>query len=342
MRSVLLAMTRPIDESSNLADRSLDRIARRYALFAEKEARGRSPLYDELASAIAHHHATLTFLVTLPAAKQQPNLLFAAVRQTCGTPRGWQDFQRLLHEHKQQITAIMLARSTQTNEPARCATLLPVLAGLPQPLALIEVGASAGLCLLPDRYNYAYGEQQVQARSICAAEPPTFQCTASVNTPLPHEVPKIVWRAGLDLSPIDVHDAEQVGWLETLIWPGDADRLTNLRAALHVARQDPPHIVRGDLRTDLPALAAQSPAGATLVVFHSAVLAYLARPDRVQFRETMHALGATWICNESPEVVSDMITAQHLPAKPDSFLLSVNERPVAWTDPHGRSIEWIA
>jgi hypothetical protein len=44
----------------------------------------------------------------------------------------------------------MLSRSTQTNEPARCATLLPVLAQLPQPLALNEVGASAGLCLLPD------------------------------------------------------------------------------------------------------------------------------------------------------------------------------------------------
>jgi hypothetical protein len=335
-------MTGLIGKFSGHADTTLDRLAKRYAVFAEKEARGRSPLYVELASAIARDQATLTFLATLPVAKQQPNLLLAAVRQVCGTPREWQHFQRLLHEHKQQITEIMLARSTQTNEPARCATLLPVLAGLPQPLSLIEVGASAGLCLLPDRYNYAYGKHHVQARSTGAADPPVFRCTASVTTPLPHEVPTIVWRAGLDVSPIDVNDAEQVGWLETLVWPGEADRLTNLRAALHIARQDPPHIVRGDLRTDLPALAAQSPAGATLVVFHTAVLAYLARADRRQFRETMHAIGATWICNESPEIVSDMITTQHQPAMPDSFLLSVNERPVAWTDPHGRSIDWIA
>lgn len=330
-------MTGPLDEPNN----SLDRLARRYAQFAEKEARGRSPLYEDLASAIAHDRSTLTFLAALPVAKQQPNLLFAAVRHVCGTPRGWQDFQRLLREHKQRITEIMLARSTQTNEPARCATLLPVLAGLTQPLALIEVGASAGLCLLADRYNYRYDNHHVQTRSTGAAEAPLFRCTASVNTPLPREAPTIAWRAGLDLNPIDVHDAEQVAWLETLVWPGEANRLTNLRAALRIARQDPPHIVRGDLRTDLPALVAQAPAGPTLVVLHTAVLAYLPRANRMQFRETVRALGVTWICNESPEVVSDIITTQHQSAMPDNFLLSLNERPLAWTDPHGRCIEWF-
>jgi hypothetical protein len=127
----------------------IDRLARRYAVFAEKEARGKCPLYEELALGVACDRPTSEFLATLPAAKQQPNLLFAAVRFVCGTPHGWQDFRQRLHDHKRRVAAVMLARSTQTNEPARCATLLPVLASLPQPLALIEVGASAGLCLIP-------------------------------------------------------------------------------------------------------------------------------------------------------------------------------------------------
>jgi hypothetical protein len=146
--------------------------------------------------------------------------------------------------------------------------------------------------------------------------------------------------AGLDLNPIDVNDAEQVRWLETLVWPGEEDRLTSLRAALSLAREDPPRVIAGDLRTDLPALAAQSPA-ATLVVFHTAVLAYVPRTDRLRFYETMRELDAVWVCNETPEIVSDIVATSRQPPSSGSFLLSVDRQPVAWTDPHGRSIEWI-
>ncbi len=67
----------------------------------------------------------------------------------------------------------MTTRSTQTSEPGRCATLLLLLARLPQPLALLEVGASAGLCLLPDRYGYDYqvaGRHQRLIPSDASAE----------------------------------------------------------------------------------------------------------------------------------------------------------------------------
>jgi hypothetical protein len=318
-----------------------DRLARRYSVFAEKEARERCPLYDELALGVARDRPTLQFLATLPAAKQQPNLLFAAVRSVCGTPHGWQDFRRRLHDHRDQIAAVMMSRSTQTNEPARCAILLPVLASLPQPLALIEVGASAGLCLIPDRYAYHYGGHRVLPRSSGSGEPPVFRCVANPDTPLPKECPEVVWRAGLDLNPIDVNDVEQVRWLETLVWPGEEDRLTNLRAARNAAREDPPRVIAGDLRTDLPALAAQSPAAATLVVFHTAVLAYVPRTDRLRFYETMRELDAVWVCNETPEIVSDFVATSRQPPSSGSFLLSADRQPVAWTDPHGRSIEWI-
>jgi hypothetical protein len=319
----------------------IDRLARRYSVFADKETRGRCPLYEELALGVARDRPTLEFLATLSAAKQQPNLLFAAVRFVCGTAKGWQDFRRLLQDQKDQIAAVMMSRSTQTNEPARCATLLPILASLPQPLALIEVGASAGLCLIPDRYAYHYGGHRVLPRCSGSGEPPVFRCVANPDTPLPKECPEVVWRAGLDLNPIDVNDAEQVRWLETLVWPGEEDRLTNLRAALNAAREDPPRVIAGDLRTDLPALAAQSPAAATLVVFHTAVLAYVPRTDRLRFYETMRGLDVVWVSNESPEIVSDIVATPRRPPSSGSFLLFVDRQPTAWTDPHGRSIEWI-
>ena len=108
----------------------------------------------------------------------------------------------------------MLERRTQTNEPTRCALMLPLLAALPQPLALLEVGASAGLCLLPDRYGYDYDGAPARRRAAGAALPP------SGEVPLPDALPEIVWRAGLDLNPIDVTTRGQMRWLELLIWPG--------------------------------------------------------------------------------------------------------------------------
>ena len=138
-----------------------EQTARAYRRFAALEARGRSPLYERLAEGVAQDGEVIAFLLTLPKPKRQPNLLFAAVRYRLGTPTDWADFRYRLLAEPDAVREVMLARSTQTNEPARCATLLPVLATLPQPLALIEVGASAGLCLLPDLYGYDYGSSRL-------------------------------------------------------------------------------------------------------------------------------------------------------------------------------------
>jgi hypothetical protein len=233
----------------------------------------------------------------------------------------------------------MLARRTQTNEPARCAMLLPILARLPQPLALLEVGASAGLCLLPDHYGYQYGAHRIPPPS---PEAPVFAARASAATPLPNAMPRVVWRAGLDLAPVDLHDPAQCAWLETLVWPEHAERLQHLRAAIRIAQADPPSVFRGDLLTDLAAIAQKAPSDATLVVFHTAVLAYIADPtDRDRFAQTMRGLNAVWISNESPGAFPAIAARVRHRGPPGAFLLSVDGMPVAWSHPHGEWIEWL-
>jgi len=293
-----------------------------------------------LARAVADDAASLEFLEQLPIAKQQPNLLLGAVRHVCGTARDWPHFRALLHDNADAVRALMLVRSTQTNEPARCATLLPVLARLPQPIALLEVGASAGLCLLPDHYAYSYGAHHIAPASQ-PVPPPLFACDASPSTPLPDAVPHVVWRAGLDLAPIDLGNADDVAWLETLVWPEQADRLHRLRAAIAIARVVRPRLVKGDLLVDLPALAAQAPADATLVVFHSAVLAYVAdRAARERFADTVRGLGAVWVCNETPNVFPAISARIDTDQARGRFLLAVDGKPVAWTQSHGAAMEW--
>jgi hypothetical protein len=315
-------------------------ISARYIRFAENEARGRSPLYEELARGVAGDGETVDFLATLATDKQQPNLLFAAVRHLFGTPENWTGFRGTLLANRAAVRRIMLGHATQTNEPARCATLLPVLARLPQPLALIEVGASAGLCLLPDLYAYDYGRQQIHP-AVSDAEPPVFACTVSENTPLPTAVPTIVWRAGLDLNPLDAADPVHAAWLETLVWPERTDRLANLRAALRIAAVVRPRVVKGTLLgDDLERLCEEAPAHATLVIFHTAVLAYIANPaDREAFARRALSLCQYWISNETPGVFPD--AAARMAGTPGRFLMSVNRSAVAWADPHGNALEWL-
>jgi hypothetical protein len=277
----------------------------------------------------------------MPEAKWQPNVLLGVVRYLYGTPDTGREFVALVEGHTEEIADEMAIRSTQTNEPARCATLLPVLARLPQPLALIEVGAAAGLCLLPDYYAYDYGGHVVAPSARTVVEPPTFSCRVGPGTPVPDRNVEVVWRAGLDLRPVDLGDEDQVRWLEALVWPGEEYRLHGLRAACEVARANPPRVVQGDLRTDLLSLTSEAPRGATLVVFHTAVLAYvLDAAEREAFARTVPQTGAVWLANEHPEKIPGMmgLAGEH----PDSaaLILCVDGRPTAWTDGHGTWVDW--
>ncbi len=325
-------------------DDSVAVVAASYRSFA-RQAHGRSPAYEALAASAADDKMVMTFVASLPQAKRQPNLLFAAARFLLGCPAGAQQLRDLVGDSRAELTGVMLARRTQTNEPARCAVLLPVLAQLPQPLALIEAGASAGLTLLVDRYSYDYGGYR-----LAGADPdaPILRCEPRGSVPLPARIPAIAWRAGLDLSPLDVTSDDDMRWLSCLVWPGEGDRQDRLAAAIASARRDPPALQRGDLVADLPALAASAPADATLVIYHSAVLYQVAAADRERFVSTVRGLGAVWLSSEAPGIVpgtdlddgSDRGDARR--ASLFTNVLARDGRALAIADGHGAWLHWLA
>jgi hypothetical protein len=309
--------------------------AENYRVWAS-EAHGLSPAYEALAAAVADDRSILRFLVSLPPPKRQPNLLFAAARYLLGGPPALGELRQLVRQDHVRLSQVMLERRTQTNEPARCATLLPALAQVPGPLALIEVGASAGLTLLFDRYSYDFGGRVIRGTD---PEAPMLRCAVSGPVPVPAGIPDIAWRAGLDLNPLDVMSEDDMRWLSCLLWPGEGDREERLAGAVAAARRDPPAVFRGDLNTDLPALAARAPAGATLVVYHSAVLAYVAAEDRARFADTVREVGAVWLSNEGPGIVPGVT----VPGREDApfVLIRDGRTPLAYTDPHGTWVHWL-
>lgn len=323
-----------------------------YRKFARLEAAGTSPIYTLWAAGVAADDEILSLLLELPRPKRQANLLFGAARHLGVGEDSYADLRAWLLDHWAKVRELMLARSTQTNEAGRCATLLPVLAQIPGPLALIEVGASAGLCLYPDRYSYRFtvseaagssGSDSAKSTTLDPADGPSsvvLECELT-NTAVPDHLPEVAWRAGIDLNPLDITDADQREWLTSLIWPEHESRRERLLAAASVAAADPPHLVRGDLLDTVETLLAEVPAGSQPVVFHSAVLAYVDAEARARFASLMQSRDdVVWISNEGAGVLPD--TRAQLEThriEPDGrFVLSVDGRAVALTGPHGQSL----
>jgi hypothetical protein len=317
-------------------DDGLDRIAMGYRAFAGETAE-ESPTYSALATAVAGNLDVLRFLATLPGGRRQPTLLFASLRFLAGVPADGAELHERVVTEAERLRKTMLSRATQTNEPARCAALLPALAMIDGPLALVEVGTSAGLCLYPDRYSYEFDGRLVGARSAVH-----LRCATSGSVPVPADLPEVVARIGIDLNPLDVTDPGDRAWLRALVWPGpaEAERLQRLDAAAAVAAQDPPTLLAGDLVDRLPDALALVPEGATPVVLHTAVLPYLALPHRVAFIQRVQNLPVRWIAQEGSGMVPG--TGERYPGGwGPYFVLSLDGRPLAHTAPHGGRIDWL-
>lgn len=334
-------------------------LAAGYRRWAAREAAGSSPVYERLAHAVSADDAALDLLAGLPAAKRQPNLLFGALHwhgvpvEDPATALTW------LQDHWDEVRATVQERSTQTNEAARCAVLLPGLAELAArtdgPLAVVEVGASAGLCLLYDAWRYRYalpgGREHVVGSVGSAVELPCAVDGADAQLRLPASVPAIAWRTGLDLSPVDPTDADTRRWLQCLVWPEHVEREERLRTALDVAARLRPPVLAGDMTTDLAPLLARARrrldevAGAgrgAVVVTHSAALAHLGADERDAVRQVVSGAGAHRLGLEARAVLPDLAERLAADVADDGrFLVSLDDEPLALAAPHGSTLTFL-
>lgn len=338
-----------------------------YARFAAVDAAGESETFAAWADGVSRDEEVLRLLGELPPERRQPNLLFAAARwHGAPTPSGYEAFRRRLQADWASVSATMSTRTTQTNEPGRCATLLPLLdlIGAGRPLALLEVGASGGLCLHPDRYSYRYrdADGDIVGRLDPAGGPSSvvLDCRLTGEAAVPEGLPQVVWRGGIDLNPLDVTDPETRQWLATLVWPEHHDRRERLEAAADlVAGLEPGATGRGEVRVgdaaggDLEDLVieaeravAESHPEAVLVILHTAVAAYFPHALRQTWPDRMRALCAQgpprhWISQEGPGVLPGVSETATCIAEDDAaFCLALDGGVRAWTHGHGRALQW--
>jgi hypothetical protein len=310
-----------------------------------RDAQDESACFAEWSAGVVEDEEVLAWLADLPPLKQQPNLVFAAARwHGVPAPGPYDGLRSALLGDDGSIRSTILARSTQTNEVGRLATLTPAFATVAdEPIALLEVGASAGLCLYPDRYSYAWDTDE---GTTALGAGPRLSCRVRGRFAGVERLPEVAWRGGVDLNPLDVNDADAMAWLANLVWPEHDARRERLLAAIEVARADPPSLVAGDLLEELPRLVDEAGEHGRVVVFHSAVIAYLAEADRRRFQSTMAALvdagRCHWVSNEGKRVLPEVTaTGPEVPEDMMTFVLGVDGQVVAWTHGHGRSMRWL-
>jgi hypothetical protein len=240
---------------------------------------GRSPLYAELARRLAEEPLALSLGYDR---WDLPLRLLGAARYVALAGEGapfddWQSFRDLLVRHRERLAELVRTQAVQTNEVQRCFGLLPCFLSVARrsglPLDLLELGPSAGLNLLWDRYRYEYA-----GGSFGDAESPLVlrgEERRAVPPNLLRTHVEIVRRRGIDLCPPDVTTERGALLLEAFVWPGLDERVERLRAAIEIVRREPPELVRGDYVELLPALLAERRNDALTVVFQTASTAYL-------------------------------------------------------------------
>ncbi|PRB14434.1 DUF2332 domain-containing protein [Microbacterium sp. MYb62] len=321
-----------------------DAVQERYARFARDEAPGRSALYAEWAAGVAADGEVRDILQRIPETRRQPPLVFAVTRMLGATSSGYPVWRRFVIRNAEAVVAECANRSLQTNEPLRLAALLPGLSEIEGPIALLELGASAGLCLYPDRYSYRFvGEDGSLRLAVDPVDgPSTVVLESRVIGPLPPlRIPEVVWRAGIDLAPLDAADEQDRRWLRGLVWPGETGREERIDAALDIAASDPPLLVAGDALAHLEAVAAAAPQDATLVVTTPGVLVHIPRAERSALVERIMRLQARWITIDPPGALDVWEPAVDANGG-EGFVVAIDGRVRSAADPLGRWWEWRA
>jgi hypothetical protein len=255
----------------------------------------------------------------------------------------WSDPVAFLDERRVFLREFVAEQAVQTNEVRRSWPLLPVFLLLAREwggaLELLELGPSAGLNLIWDRYRYYYEAGSWGPRD--AALELSGEELAAVPAELLAQQVAVVGRRGVDLAPVDAVSEHGALLLESFVWADQPARLERLRTAIELLRRDPPELIQGDYVELLPELLAARSGEAYTVVFETASTVYLSRERYERLLGALADAGAKAPLGlVSTRQTAEAADGRHgwqldLTTWPDG-----QRRTVAIGGPHGEWLEW--
>lgn len=290
--------------------------------FADYSLAGYAPRYEAMVRAAADDPEVMRIVAAAPAEAHVPNNLHAAARFLLlngadhPVSRAYdpgdvgdlavvgEQFCDFVRAREDEIAELLATRVVQTNEVNRTAAIAPSLGRIAaaegRPIALVDIGCSAGLNLLIDRYRITMGGVGLgpaDARLRIDAE--------NRGAPIGTTPAEIGWRRGVDRSPVDVTDADAARWLEALVWPDQPERRDRLRAAIAEMEADPQPLVAADALDGLRGALADAPEDLLVVIVTTWVVFYFDEDLRRAFDAAI--VGAdrptAWLAMEMAGVV---------------------------------------
>lgn len=232
----------------------------------------------------------------------------------------------------------------QTNEAGRSANFIAAMLwladrGLPPRFQCLEIGSSAGINLMLDRYHYDLAGVTVGPDAPVMRFVPEWTGAAP-----PARDIQIVSTKGCDVAPVDLTDPTQAMRLKAYIWPEQRVRFDRMDAAIATATQHRPDIVHANAADFIETeLSKPQEAGTVRVLMHSIVWQYVPADQQVRVTAAMEAAGArataerplAWIALEANRTVHlHELKVRYWPGGDAPVML-------ARSHPHGARVEWL-
>ena len=321
---------------------------------------GSSVLYGFLTVRIAMDEELLTIATHCRPGQPVPNMLFGAVHYLLlggkanplsryypsltlnheSPDHVFPAFKKFVLTHSAQIIELLQTRLVQTNEVRRSAFLFPAFLTANRlfdnkPLALIEIGPSAGFNLLWDHYQYRYDDMDPVG---LPASPLTITSTfrGDHRPDLSGPMPTVSSRKGIDLHPLDLMDRDQIQWLQALIWPEHFDRKMRLSKAIRIAMLNPVQMIQGNALDLLPPLLADVPTTDIPIVYHTFVANQFTEEQRQRLLKIVEEYGSK---RDVIHIHNCIEPHLHATVYRNGERIDI---ALAHIDPHARWIEWLA